>query len=276
MKKSFYFFLCFSLSIQVISCTTNTRNTECGNKYSLNYISSKYGCTYFETFKSDSIGSNPNLVILLHGDAPFNPPSYHNELGEILQNQTKNTISVAILRPGYEDSEGNRSEGIKGNTTGDNYTRDVVDNLIEVIKRLKERYQPNQVLIVGHSGGAAIAADILSLSTNLIDQTILVSCPCDVESWRKYMSSKQPYYKFWKESVQSISPITIADSLPSNSQIILLHGLKDDVVPFGISNMYYQKLKSKNKDVEIIKIENGGHEIFLSDIVINTIKKRID
>jgi len=250
----------------------NSQNTDCDKKDSLNFVKSSYGCTYFKYFKSDSLLNNPNLVILLHGDAPFNPPSYQYKLGKILERQTKNTIIVAVLRPGYTDNEGNHSDGIKGNTTGDNYTMEVINNLTEVVKELKIRYKPNQTIIVGHSGGAAISADIISSTSNLIDKSVLVSCPCDVEKWRSYMSSKQQFYRPWKDSVKSISPIKMVDSLNSKVTMTLIHGTKDDVVPFDISNNYYQKLKNRDINVKLIKLDNEGHEIILSDIVVSTIK----
>lgn len=272
MKKLLNILLLFVNFTFLTSCNVNSQNTDCDKKDSLNFVKSSYGCTYFKYFKSDSLLNNPNLVILLHGDAPFNPPSYQYKLGKILERQTKNTIIVAVLRPGYTDNEGNHSDGIKGNTTGDNYTMEVINNLTEVVKELKIRYKPNQTIIVGHSGGAAISADIISSTSNLIDKSVLVSCPCDVEKWRSYMSSKQPFYRPWKDSVKSISPIKMVDSLNSKVTMTLIHGTKDDVVPFDISNNYYQKLKNRDINVKLIKLDNEGHEIFLSDIVVSTIK----
>ena len=86
------------------------------------------------------------------------------------------------------------------------------------------------------------------------------------------MSSKQPFYRAWKDSVASISPFTIEYKLRKDANIILVHGSNDDVVPFDISKNYYQKLKESNTNAKFITIENAGHEIFLSDIVIKTIK----
>ena len=272
MKRQIHNFLLFLPILLQVSCNGISQNTNCEKEDSLNYVKSSFGCIYFKYFKSDSLTVNPNLVILIHGDAPFNPPTYQYKLAKILSEHTKNTIIVAILRPGYSDSDGNHSDGTKGTMTGDNYTNEVISSITQEITELKKRYKPKKTIIAGHSGGAVISADIISLTPDLIDNSVLVSCPCDVQKWRNYMSSKQPFYRAWKDSVASISPFTIEYKLRKDANIILVHGSNDDVVPFDISEAYYQKLKESNTNAKLITMENAGHEIFLSDIVIKAIK----
>ena len=161
--------LLFLIISLLTSSRANSQNNNCDKKDTLSYITNHYGCTFIKVFKSDSITSSPNLLIIVHGDAPFNPPSYQYKLSQTLSEQVKNTVIVSVLRPGYTDNEGNRSDGIRGLTTGDNYTQDVVNNLTEVITKLKSRYKPSKTIIAGHSGGAAISADITSLASNLVD-----------------------------------------------------------------------------------------------------------
>ncbi|HZY98486.1 MAG TPA: alpha/beta fold hydrolase [Candidatus Baltobacteraceae bacterium] len=52
-----------------------------------------------------------------------------------------------------------QSQGIRGLATGDNYTPEDVDAIDNAIATLRAEYRPVRVILVGHSGGAAIAAD---------------------------------------------------------------------------------------------------------------------
>jgi predicted esterase len=256
----------------IISCNAPSQPVNCEKKDAVNFITTPYGCTFIKVFKSDSLTQNPQLLFILHGDAPFNPPSYQYKLAEMLSQQVKNTMIVAILRPGYTDNEGNKSDGKKGLTTGDNYTKEIIDNLTEVVIKLKKIHKPLKTILIGHSGGATIAADIISLTPNIVDTTVLVSCPCDVEAFRTSMARKQPFYRAWRDSVASISPITVAEKLDEKTAIYLIHGTKDDIVPFSIAENYEKTLTSHKTKTYLTAIENAGHEIFLSETVLNILK----
>jgi pimeloyl-ACP methyl ester carboxylesterase len=268
IKKKHFNFCPLLLIISVLSsCNVTSQNNNCEKKDALNYITTQNGCLFFKVFKSDSITLKPNLLIVIHGDAPFNPPSYQYKLSQKLSERVKNTIIVSVLRPGYKDNDGNKSDGKEGLTTGDNYTEAVINSLTEVIKELKIRFKPSKTIIAGHSGGAAISADIMSLAPDLVDKSILVSCPCDVEVFRKSMALKQPFYRAWRDSVKSISPSNVVQKLNRNVDIVLIHGQQDDIVPFKIAETYYKQLTSNNIKAQLLSIENVGHEIFLSDTV---------
>ena len=96
----------------------------------------------------------------------------------------KNHVSIGLLRPGYIDHKNRKSDGIKGLAVGDNYDDERVSIIAGAIKNLKTRYQAKKLILVGHSGGAAISGKILALFPQLADVAILVSCPCDVNAWR--------------------------------------------------------------------------------------------
>lgn len=271
-KKCFNFCYLLPIIFVLTSCNAKSQNNNCVGKDTLNYIKTQNGCLFVKVFKSDSITLKPKLLIVIHGDAPFNPPTYQYKLSQKISDQVKNTIVISVLRPGYKDNDGNKSDGKRGLTTGDNYTQEVISSLTEVIKELKIRFKPSKTIIVGHSGGAAISADIVSLTPTLIDKTILVSCPCDVEAFRKSMAAKQPFYRAWRDSTKSISPTNIIKNLNQNNDITLLHGQNDDIVPFEIAENYFTKLKNSKIKVQLIPIANSGHEIFLTDTVLTVLK----
>src|SRR4249920_1180328 len=72
------------------------------------------------------------------------------------------------------------SDDMRGYTTGDNYTPEVVNAVAAVLSELKDRYHPRRVILVGHSGGAAIVGDLMSLQGAAVDGALMVSCPCDL------------------------------------------------------------------------------------------------
>ena len=65
-----------------------------------------------------------------------------------------------------------------------------VDPIYRVIKKLKKKYQLEHTLIVGHSGGAAITGILSGRFPKLIDEAILISCPCVVPHGEKIILIK--------------------------------------------------------------------------------------
>jgi alpha-beta hydrolase superfamily lysophospholipase len=61
-------------------------------------------------------------------------------------------------------------------TTEDNRNATNTEAIAHVIGELKRRYHARQVVVAGHSGGAAIAANILGRHPALIDAALLVYC----------------------------------------------------------------------------------------------------
>jgi pimeloyl-ACP methyl ester carboxylesterase len=249
-----------------------TLSKNCSKSDSLQWVATSIGCLHYYTFKGDSISAQPNLVIVLHGDAPFNNPGYQYSMAKQVASKNKNSIAIGLLRPGYMDPDGNTSDGKRGLTTGDNYTLEIMEAIEDAIGYFKMIYQPANTILVGHSGGAAITADIIALKPGLIDKAVIVSCPCDLGLWRKYMSQQQPNVPQWKDSVGSISPISVVNKISKNTEVVVITGEKDDVAPTELSTKFYDALKSNGVHSTLIRIPNEGHEILLNDSVFSAIK----
>ncbi|WP_214286017.1 hypothetical protein, partial [Acinetobacter pittii] len=76
---------------------------------------------------TQSFGNTParqvrTLIVVLHGAAPVAKPDYQYAFARAAAEAVPHSIAVALLRPGYEDPQGHRSPGARGQTTGDNYT----------------------------------------------------------------------------------------------------------------------------------------------------------
>src|SRR5215472_11217715 len=88
-------------------------------------------------------------------------------------------LGVGVLRPGYTDGKGDRSTGEMGMAALDNFTPEVVDTIATVVRVLKGQSQARRIVLVGHSGGATIAANILGRNPGLVEVALLIACAAD-------------------------------------------------------------------------------------------------
>ena len=113
-------------------------------------------------FRSTEAGRSPILVVVLHGDLGL-----ANVLAINAASKIHGIVVAALVRPGYTDGDGDTSDGVKGNATGDNYTPEVLNQMDAAIRPLKRQFHPSAVVLVGHSGGAAISADLIARDNGL-------------------------------------------------------------------------------------------------------------
>jgi pimeloyl-ACP methyl ester carboxylesterase len=129
-------------------------------------------------YESSQLSSHPVLVVVLHGDLlgvrNVPPMTYHYVFADAVARKIDDVVVAAVLRPGYRDHSGERSEGNMGMATGDNYTPEVIDAIAAVIEQLKVKFQPSYTVLAGHSGGAAIAGDLLGREPAAVDGALLV------------------------------------------------------------------------------------------------------
>ncbi|MBV8478163.1 MAG: alpha/beta fold hydrolase [Acidobacteria bacterium] len=214
------------------------------------------------------------LAVILHGDAPFTKPSYQYLFAQKLAEAFPQVVAVALLRPGYMDIEGDTSDGNRGNATADNYTPEVIQQLDSAATRLKEELHPSFVVLVGHSGGAAIAADMMARDPKLADAALLVSCPCDVPAFRDHMKTIAPT-PLWNEPVRSISPLSAVDYMPRNIAIRLIVGERDNVAPPVLAERYARALQKHGIGAQLSVLAGRGHEILLDKDVVEEFGKLV-
>jgi predicted esterase len=202
-------------------------------------------------YNSAKLDQAPVLIVVLHGDSPFRPPSYQYVFARRLAQQLENAVVAAVLRPGYTDDVHDRSDGERGMTTGDNYTPLVVDAIAGVIDQLKARVHPRCAIVIGHSGGAAIAADALGRRPSAVNAALLVSCPCDLRVWRRHMLPVQKN-PIWLLPVKSISPIDVVDKVSPSVRVRMLVGSADDVAPPALTQEYAGALRKHGGNVSVI------------------------
>lgn len=216
---------------------------------------------FFRTYTSDKLEENPVLLLVLHGDSPFNNPSYHYRMARLLAESNSNMVAVGVLRPGYKDEEGNTSDGTRGFTTGDNYTKEVNESIHKLTRELITKHKPSKVILVGHSGGAAISANLISEYPNTYQSAVLAACPCDLDLWRNHMGKLQPDFDKWQEPVTSLSPIKLTHKIDNKATLMLVHGTNDQTVPMEIIKNYEEALRQQDKSVALLEVSEGGHDI---------------
>jgi len=239
-----------------------------------NEIFAENNCTKIRTYRSTNVTDKPILLVALHGDAPFNNPGYQYRFAKLVANMNSNVISVGMLRPGYSDPAGRTSDGAKGDAVGDNYDEKRVNQVAQAITVLKRQYSPSKIILAGHSGGAAITANLVSLFPLLIDHAFIVSCPCDVNAWRDGMfllTNKS----IFKRNIRTLSPIELTSHLRKKTVISIFVG-KDDKVALPILSKKYKKAVAEHGVKVTLELIEGQHEIFLSPEIINAITEIIN
>ena len=64
----------------------------------------------------------------------------------------------------------------------------MIEDIAAAIGEMKRQWGAQQVVLIGHSGGSVLTADIAALHAGLVQRVVLVSCPCDVSAFRHYMA----------------------------------------------------------------------------------------
>lgn len=212
------------------------------------------------------------LVVVLHGDAPFINPGYQYAVAADLANAAPGVRVVALMRPGYADVYGSRSDGDRGFASGENYTLSVANDLAAAIQSLKQRWGAPSIILVGHSGGAAVAANIAALFPGLVQHLFLVACPCDVPAFRQHMA-RLHWSPMWLLPADSLSPIQTLDRMSSETKITAISGANDPIALVEYSEQYIAKARTLGIAASMIVLPDKGHEILDDTAVVALVSR---
>ena len=220
----------------------------CNLPDNLNWVAGEGECLKIKTLNKEFSGQNPTLVIFLQGDvSKGGPASYFYSRAEMFVQS--NVAPVVLIRPGYYDSEGNHSTGSDCGRWNC-YTPHNVDAIADAIKSIKEFHKARNVILVGHSDGAAIAGVILGRHPGLVDGAILAACPCNIDEWRLSRG---------KSAWSSLSPHSFTDGIPSTTQVIAITGDQDENTPPFLAEEYIEGLKANGIKASFVSVEGGTH-----------------
>ena len=237
--------ICFGLSTHAFaSCPAGADPTRWinGGKY----------CLAIRQAGQTEVGKARKMVILVHGDvSKGDPADYMYIPADSFGNDE--TIAVALIRPGYEDSKRHKSQG-SNNNYRDNYTATNIDAMADAIRLLKKRYGVRRTIVMGHSGGAAITGVMLGKHPGIADGAVLVSCPCNIPEWRK-LRRKQGK-NLWQHS---LSPHTFVDRVPVTSRVIAITGDSDDNTLRSFGASYVETLQKRGVNATFLNVKGGRH-----------------
>jgi acetyl esterase/lipase len=111
-----------------------------------------------------------------------------------------------------------------------------------------------------------------------IDAALLVSCPCDVPSWRRHMikaefSKVGPFSLLFLLPVKSLSPIDFVQRVSPSVRVRMVVGSQDSTAPARFTQEYGRALRGHGVDTTITVGQGLGHDILLEDIVFGQLTK---
>lgn len=208
------------------------------------------------------------MLVWLHGDVSSGgPANYHFQIAEKAANEfaAAKALSVALVRPGYPDGDGNSST-VEATQSGraDSYTKDNISEVANAIARLRQKFNPKKIILIGHSGGAATSAVILGLQPQLADGALLVSCPCDLVSWRSGRRA-------WPRSED---PIKWIEQASTGIKVVALTGERDDNTTPALARTYVEALQARNISAQFKLLPGETHNsAFRSAEVFKTLQE---
>ena len=258
-----------------VSCSSSSSRWNEDDGGTTRWIDTPAGRMKTRAYKGASASSSRVLVMVLHGDLPDPPPSYQYEFAKVLAADrgvaaSADIVAVGVLRPGYRDPVGDRSSGDMGRAIADNYTPEVVDALAGAARELANAHRARTIVLVGHSGGGAIAADALGRHPSLVAGAVLVACGCDPEAWRKRRRTETGNPMF-DEPTRSLQPLQLASGVARDAVVRLVVGQSDDVVPPAHSHAYATALRQRDIDVAETVLPGLGHNILFAVPVIDAV-----
>jgi pimeloyl-ACP methyl ester carboxylesterase len=223
------------------------------------WIDAPDGRVKTRAYQSEKMGERPVLVVLIHGDIP-DPRQGLYELADAIAHISDNVVAAGLLRPGYKDAKGDTSAGKMGFAIGDNYTPQVIDDVDAAIRQLKARYHAGKVVMIGHSGGGAIIADLMGRHPGDVDAAVLLSCGCDPKEFMVRFIREHPNPDFPKDPVNpSLLPIEEARHVPPRMHVRMVIGDQDQVVRLADSQAYLKVLQDRGVDAKLVIAPGVGH-----------------
>ncbi|MDR6873144.1 putative esterase [Bosea sp. BE125] len=200
----------------------------------------------FIPYGPTSPGPASVMAVFLHGDVSSGGSAdYMLSSAQRFVADVPGASAAVLIRPGYFDRHSRVSEGSDCGRR-DCYTEEVVGTVTEAIAQVKQRFGARTVIGLGHSGGAAILANVIARRPGLIGGAVLVSCPCDIRRWRPQ----------WQ---RSLSPIDLVGSVRPATRLVAITGRDDETAGPQFAERYVEALRAAGKNAVFIPTQ-GTHD----------------
>lgn len=226
---------------------------------------------------TEQLGEAPRdagtLFVIVHGDGVGGTAIDISGFAKSLAAAEPESAVVRLLRPGYADESGNQSPGERGTGIGDDYTPERIALVGDTITALRARYRRAHVVAIGEGGGAAVVANLAGLRPGLIDGMVLVSCPCALPEWRRYMAGRETPAQAWRDKVGSLDPLQTAGGIAPDLRAALLSGGEDQAVPAKFARSYAEALSLRGIATDFRILPKGGSHILDDPQVIEATRR---
>jgi pimeloyl-ACP methyl ester carboxylesterase len=224
-----------------------------------------------QAFGPDGVRDVRTLVLVLHGDGDGVVPAEFTEATHAIAEAIPGARAVALLRPGYSDHAGNHSPGHRGGMGGDAYTPDRIGAVADAIAGWRARYPRARTVLVGQSGGAAMAAALAGVRPGLVDAVVLAGCPCMLPEWRKYRAQRGG--SDFAGPVASFDPLMTVGGVAPTTRIALLVGSDDTETPQRFSRAYAEALALRGISTDYRVLPGRGHDLLRDADLIEAIRR---
>jgi pimeloyl-ACP methyl ester carboxylesterase len=271
MRRLAQFFSILALCLMSEACSAPIQNTPATGQQHILTLGPNGRRIAARAFFGVRLSTHPKLIVIIHGDAPAHNPQYQYDFARDVALEIPDTVVLAILRPGYRDDAGLRSDGDRGMTTGDTYTGAAARQLIEAVVEAGQLFKVRDTILVGHSGGAALAVIMLAQRPDLASHALILSCPCDLQPWRRHMALRDfnPFFLF---PVASRSPMVEIDGLSRHLGLRVMVGADDDVTPPTFSERFVAAALNRKLNAKLTIVRGAGHEILQHPEVLEALK----
>lgn len=218
----------------------------------LSFSTTSIAAGNFGPLKGQTFGSGTkSIVVFLHGDiSKGGPANYHEAIMRVFAARSKDSLAIALLRPGYDNGQGLLSPGTN-HKRRDQYTKENNDLLAQTLDSLRKLHPDAKLIVAGHSGGAAQLGAVIGRYPGIVDTAILIACPCNIKTWR---AKNRPFPRSEKQS-----PIKFADKISQTTKVFALTGERDKNTWPALAEAYIAKAKSAGIDAQFTKVLGTSH-----------------
>ena len=210
-------------------------------------------CVVVQTFAPAAAQSRV-LAVFLHGDShgllemPVDSGTAFNLSRQL------NITTLVLQRPGYRSRLG-VSDGVSS-AQEDDYTPGNLAILAAALAQLRTLNPGKKILLIGHAGGAAMAALLASRFPASADAYLLAACPCDVPQWRQWRQTSVGSAGNW---THSLSPQVEVGKIKADARIRLVVGNKDDNTLAKFSDAYAVSLQAQGVKTRLTTAMGATH-----------------
>ena len=225
-------------------------DTHCNPADNVEWVVGGTECLKIKTNSLHVLVPNPTLVVFIHGDVGGSRTGATQLYGLASQTAYRGVVTIALMRPGYLDDEGNRSTGWRSYRRG-NYTKKYISSVATAVRTLKKFHGARRVIIVGFSGGAAYAGVMIGRFPDLVDGVVLTACPCNIESRQRYYGT---------DTVGLESPHSFVGEIKKGAKVIAITGSEDKNTVPRLAMEYIKELQQRGIDAKFVEAAGANHD----------------